>query len=137
MFVDAPLLSALSVGPARVPRRCVAAAGWPGAGRRRGCAHACTQVLAMLAMLAMLAIRFAVGRSRWPCPFDLFCWLCWLFVFDSQHSQQIAWPHSYQFDIVGIVGYFGTRFKSLAAWDYMQLLYIYNTIFNFFVSNFA
>jgi hypothetical protein len=82
----------------------------------------------MLAMLAMLAARRRVGRSRGHVgPFP-FCWQCWLSKTNSQHCQQTAVCVSYQFDIVGIVGTFGTRFKSLAAWDYMQLLYIYNTI---------
>ena len=137
--MNAPLLSALSVGPARVPR-----AAWPrpvgqvqagdvprrrrpGAGGR----------LAMLALLAMLASCFAVGLLRGHVGLFPFCWQCWLFVFDSQHCQQTAVCVVYQFENVGIVGYVGTRFKSLAPWHYMQLLYIYNTIFNFFVSNFA
>jgi hypothetical protein len=122
--VNAPLLSALSVGPARVARRCVAAVGWPGAGRRPGGVQAVGHV-GYVGYVGSTSARRSVAWPCWPFPF---CWLCWLSKTNSQHCQQTAVWVSYQFDIVGIVGTFGTRFKSLAAWDYMQLLYIYNTI---------
>jgi hypothetical protein len=54
------------------------------------------------------------------------CWLCWLFVLDSQHSQQLATMDSYQIDFVGYVGYLSAK---LNRWlrPVLYTVYYYST----------